>query len=192
MSKTNAVSLIIYSHGQSMILEQLNVLRTDIVSKELQISPQEPNPLQERSVSDEYRSMKAKAQPQSTKADFYEIFGARGSLICTTGSRYSTYSLALRFKTPLITFLGSRMVSANVAFRRFELASPSLFPLPQSGLSLHSLVAEDSPIIFACKRGDVRAVQLLFETRQARPDDITPDNMTTMKVSGICDMTIIP
>jgi hypothetical protein len=85
--------------------------------------------------------------------------------------------VGLKLKTSLITFLGPRMFSAHAAFRRFELASPSLFPLPQSGISLHSLVADDSPIISACKR-DVRAVRLLFETRQARSYDITPDNMT--------------
>jgi hypothetical protein len=165
-----------------MVLEEFNVIKREIALNTLHISSPEPSDSQEHSISSESRAMEARGQPQCTTAAYYEIFGFRGSAISTTGSRYSTFSFALHFSTPHMAFLGSRMFSAHLAFRRFELTGLSLFPLPQSGLSLHHIVAEDSPIISACKRGDLQGVQFLFQTRQARPDDITADNMTTVKV----------
>jgi hypothetical protein len=182
MRQPDGVSLTMYSRGHSMVLEDFNIIKREIALNLLQISSPEPRDSQESSVSRESRAIDVRGQPRCTNVAYYEILGFRGSAISTTGSRYSTYSLALRFSTPSIAFLGTRMFSAHLAFRRFELAGPSLFPLPQSGLSLHNLVAEDSPIMSACEKGDLRAVQLLFQTRQARPDDITADNMTTMKV----------
>jgi hypothetical protein len=168
-----------------VVLEEFKILKREIALNALQRSSHKRIDSQERSIWKESGAMEAKGQHQCTKVACYEIFGFRGSVISTTGSVYSTYSLALRFSTPLIAVFGSRMFSAHLAFRRYELAGLSLFPLPQSGLSLHNQVAEDCPIMSACKRGDIQAVQFLFQTRQARPDDITADNMTTMKVRCI-------
>jgi hypothetical protein len=125
---------------------------------------------------------KTTSGPRSTKAVFLESFGINASSVRTVGSIYTTYSLALSFRIPLSLIFGTRMFTASLALRRWALSMSSISFLPQSVISVGALVHEDSPIMTACRSGDLPTVQQLFQTHQARPDDITADNITTMKV----------
>jgi hypothetical protein len=117
-----------------------------------------------------------------TSSEALDSLGIHASSISTIGSLYDSYSFALRFKIPFSVIFGTRMFTANLAFRRFALASSTFSLLPQTKLSVGALVKEDSQIMLACKGGDLQTVQLLFQTHQARPDDVTPNNLTPMKV----------
>lgn len=173
------------SRGQSLILEELNLLKGAATPRKLQTSFGGICDSMERSSSRKAGTTDIPSQPRCTKSTYYEVLGFHGSMVSTTGSQYSTYSFDLRFNNPFPAFFGSRIFSAHLSIRRFAMARSSLFLLPQSGLSIHNLVAEESPIMLACKKGDLKAVQFLLQTRQAQPNDATDGNMTTIKVRYI-------
>jgi hypothetical protein len=126
--------------------------------------------------------IKSTGEVRSTNSLSIMALGIHASSISTTGSLYTTHSLALRFKVPISVIFGTRLFTINLAFQRFRLSSSTFSLLPQSGFSVGTIVQEDSPIMLACKKGDLQTAQLLFQNHRARPDDVTANNITTMKV----------
>lgn len=179
-----------YSRGQSMLLNELGSL------KQLVLENSNPNP--DLSTQDEVldkviskessffsgainrRTMGSWGRTRAAQIDFY---GVSATSIRTFGSLYTTYSLALRFKIPLSVIFGARLFTVSLGFQQSVLSTSTWSLLPHSMLSVGALVPEESPIMSACKRGDLSAVQQLFQSYQARPDDVTPENRTTMKAS---------
>jgi hypothetical protein len=89
----------------------------------------------------------------------------------------TTYDFSARQK-----FFGLKLFCLDICVRRFPLAGLGL-AIISSSIKVKNVVSEDSPLIAACKKGDVIMVQNLIRTGKASPDDITPENSNALRVS---------
>lgn len=92
----------------------------------------------------------------------------------------TTYDFSGRYHFP--SLIGLRLICLDLRLRRFPLAGFGL-SMVSGGLTVKNVVPEDSEIMTACKQGDSTAVKALFETQQASPNDVTPDNSSPLRVS---------
>jgi hypothetical protein len=90
----------------------------------------------------------------------------------------TTYDFAGRLHFPLI---GIWVLCLDLRLRRFPLAGLGL-SFVYGGFSLKNVVPDDSPIMAACKRGDIVLVKRLFTTGRASPSDVTPSNSSPLRV----------
>ena len=76
-----------------------------------------------------------------------------------------------------------RLICLDLRLRRFPIAGLGL-SFVSGGVSVKNIVPEDSKIMAACKTGDIVSVKELFRTRQASPNDVTPENSSPLRVSS--------
>jgi hypothetical protein len=91
----------------------------------------------------------------------------------------TTYNLSGRYSCRL---LGLRLICIDLRLRRFPIAGLGLSFI-SGGVSVKNVVPEDSEIMAACKAGDIISVKDLFRSRQASPNDVTPENSSPLRVS---------
>ena len=82
------------------------------------------------------------------------------------------------------SFLGLKLLCLDLRLRRFPLAGLGL-SFGGGGLTVKNVVPEDSIIMTAAKRGDMITVRELFQTGQASPNDVTPQNSNPLRVSPL-------
>ena len=111
------------------------------------------------------------------------------AILSMYGNDYqTTYNFAARWS--LHSLLGLKLVCCDVRLRRFPIAGLRLSFIA-GGLTVRNVVPTDSAIMTACKTGDITSVKQLFRTRQASPNDVTPENSSPLRVSSVLDICFI-
>lgn len=118
----------------------------------------------------------------SSFGSYLESWGVAGSLIWSKSECHSTYSISFRSGLPFSSMFGQHIFVADVSIRRFPLCR-SIPLLRQGGFGLRSVVSADSEIMVACRNGHLNLVRELFRSGRARPDDVTAENSTPLRVS---------
>lgn len=82
-----------------------------------------------------------------------------------------------------------KAVLFNIGLRIFPLANMG-FSILRGGLSVKTVIPDNSEIITACKRGDISTVQRLFRSRRSSPYDVTESNCGPLRV-GIAHLPLL-
>lgn len=100
--------------------------------------------------------------------------------ISAYGNKFETnYWFILR--TCLPCFATKRAIFVEVKLRSYAL-QPLGLSLPFASLSIRNIVPETSPLLEACKEGNLGKVMSLFDRHKGSPSDVTPKNVTPLKV----------
>ncbi|CAG8960727.1 hypothetical protein HYFRA_00002263 [Hymenoscyphus fraxineus] len=103
------------------------------------------------------------------------FLGAEAALSAYGNDYQTTYDFSSRQSV-----FGLWLLSLEFRIRRFPLAGLGL-QFVAGSLTVKNIVPETSPIMTACKKGEVAVVRNLFESRKASPNDITPINSTPLR-----------
>jgi hypothetical protein len=100
--------------------------------------------------------------------------------ISAYGNKFqSHYCISIR--TTLPSLFMQRALSFELKIRRSALQALVL-SLPLASISVSSIVPETSPLMIACKEGDITKVMAIFNRHKGSPYDITPSNSTPLRV----------
>jgi hypothetical protein len=100
-----------------------------------------------------------------------------GSIYSLEEEQARTYRISLRGYTSF--WLKAFCVDLNI--RRTSMFTGNITAIGR-GLQIKNLVPESSPIITACKLGNITTVWELFQSGQASINDITPENQSLLRV----------
>ncbi|CAG8976003.1 hypothetical protein HYALB_00007530 [Hymenoscyphus albidus] len=103
------------------------------------------------------------------------FLGAEAALSAYGNDYQTTYDFSSRQSV-----FGLWLLSLEFRIRRLPLGGIGL-QFVAGSLTVKNIVPETSPIMTACKKGEVAVVRNLFETRKASPNDITPINSTPLR-----------
>ena len=117
------------------------------------------------------------------KGSWLEALGIQGTMVRSKAKNYITYAVSLRYRLPFSQIFGARFFVVDLTLCHFPLYG-SISPLDQGGIAVRNLVPENSEIMTACLKGDLFRVQELFRVSKARPDDVTTNNSTPLRVSA--------
>lgn len=98
--------------------------------------------------------------------------GITAYLIMSRDYSYNKHSITIRW--PLLWAL---VFMGRMSFYGFWPTSLSVSLRPQA------IIPTGSELIEACKANDVQTLQTLFASGRAHPNDVTPDNLTPLRVS---------
>ena len=104
------------------------------------------------------------------------LIGLRLGFIITSSDRRKTLAIFARWSINLPWGPG-RVLAAQMRVQEFVPSLPTLLLKPQN------TIPSTSEIIRACKYDDILAVRKCLVTKQAHPNDRTPDGLTVFRVS---------
>jgi hypothetical protein len=127
------------------------------------------------------RTLQKSSFTLSTDDTVFGWMGVTMVLSRSSDDSRSTYCVSLRSIVP-----GQHAFVAVMIVRRYfaSLLGISI----RTNMTLQNIVPESSDIVRACSEGNVSWVKELFATRSASPNDITPVNLTLLRVSCPCSM----
>lgn len=103
--------------------------------------------------------------------------------ISAYGNRFQTnYWIFIRTSLPGLAT--QRAMFFELKLRSYALLLLSL-SLPFASLSIRNIVPETSPLLIACKEGNVGKVISLFDRHKGSPNDITLSNTTPLQVHSL-------
>ena len=105
-----------------------------------------------------------------------KYLGIKSSVIMSTANNQNFSTISARWPLSL-PFGLSQVITARMLFQN---GLPS--SLPKLTLRPQSIVPRDSEIVRACETGDTARMRVIFETRQAHPNDRTTDDLTVLRV----------
>jgi hypothetical protein len=122
----------------------------------------------------------------SSLGSWFWFLGFEGTMLQFKMRNGTTYSISIKFKTPII---GTSRTF--ILFAEFTIRTVPRFPAPLfcSRIFFANLVQEDAEIMTASARGDHAKVLELFDKGMAHPFDVTPSNRTPFYVRKLLQYT---
>ena len=105
-----------------------------------------------------------------------QLIGLKIGIVTTFAAKSNTSTIFAHWALRLPLGL-SQVLTAHIIFRNY------LPSLPRLALRPQNVIPPNSAVIQACQTCDVAGLQQLLATRQAHPNDCTPEGLTVFRVS---------